>query len=236
MNDETAEATTAEMPIAFTAPEPPQVPQFFTPATNYWQITGNPKVFKAATNTLVATNDAAYTTWLAAGNTPTPISSESDLWGVMRTYLPEQYPEWLFNGTTFIQPAANNYTPAQIRGYAAQKRWETETGGISFEPRGGPSQGVMLPVNTSRESQSAINGAATAATRYEPFATQWKGTDNVFYPIDADTMILMGGSLQWHVKRCFDAEENCKTYTTLSQVDDEFLAVAQITYPDPAQP
>jgi hypothetical protein len=229
MNDETA---------TFVEPPPPSrfgvVP--FVPDTHYWQIVGNPKVFKAETNTLVATNDAAYTAWLAAGNRMTSIASESELWGVMRTYLPDQYPEWLFSGTTFIQPAVNNYTPAQIRGYAGQKRWETENGGIDFTPRGGPSQGVVLRINTVRESQTAINGAVAAAQQNPAYTTQWKTVDGTFHPLDAATVILIGGSVAYHVQRCFVAEEACHIHTTLSQVDDEFLAVAQIMYPDPAQP
>ena len=234
MNEDT-QIETAEAPTTFVVELPP--PTFgINPTTHYWQITANPKVFKAATNTLVATNDSAYTTWLAAGNKPTPIGSEIELWGVMQAYLPDQYPAWLFNGTTFIQPAANNYTPVQIRAYAAQVRWETETGGIDFTPRGGPSQGIVLRIKTERDSQTAINGAVAAAQANPAYTTQWKTDDGAFHPVDAVTVILIGGSVAMHVQRCFTAEENCQTYTVLSQVDDEFLAVAQQAYPDEAQP
>ena len=203
---------------------------------NYWQIAGNPKVFKAATNELVSTSDTGFTTWLAAGNRVTPIGSEVELWGVMRTYLPEQYPEWLFNGTTFIQPAANNYTPMQLKSYAAQKRWEVEVGGIDFTPRAGASQGVSMLVDTSRESQAAVDAAALTAERNPAFVVQWKTKDGVFREIEAATMILMGGSVAIHVQRCFDGEQNCQSYTTLSQIDDEFVPIGLLTYPDASQP
>lgn len=236
MNDTTAETPREATPFEDVQPPPPLAPPLFIPETNYWQITGNPKVFKAAQNTLVATSDSAYQTWLAAGHTPTPIGTETELWGVMQTYLPHMYPEWLWDGATFIQPAANNFTPAQVRGYAGQKRWETETGGINFEPRGGPSQGIVLRIKTDRESQTAINGAVAAAQENPSYTTQWKTADGTFHPVDAGTVILIGGSVSLHVQRCFVAEQACFDYTVLSQVDDEFITVAQNNYPDPSQP
>jgi Domain of unknown function (DUF4376) len=231
MNEQTQEQVVV-VPFSFA----PTAPLPFDAATHYWQIAGEPQVFRAATNTRVATADPAYQEWLGKGYTPTPIVSEADLWGVMQTHLPERYPDWLFDGTAFIQPAVNSYTTAQIKGYAAQKRWETETGGIDYKPPTGPSAGVVLWIKTDRESQSAIDAAAMAAQRSPAWTAQWKTADNEFHQLDANNIVELSGSVQWHIQRCFATENDCAGYTALSQVDQAFQALTVIEYPDPAQP
>jgi Domain of unknown function (DUF4376) len=191
---------------------------FFDPSNNYWQIAGETEVFWAAGNIRVPTTDANYAAWLAKGNQPTPINSEIDLWGVVRTYLADRYPEWL------------------IKGYAAQKRWDTEVGGLDYSPTGGPSSGVVLRIKTDRDSQAAIDASALAAQRYPTWTAQWKTADGTFHTLDANTIIEMSGSVQWHIQRCFETEQNCAGYTMLSQVDAAFVALTTIQYPDPAQP
>jgi Domain of unknown function (DUF4376) len=231
MNEQTQEQVIL-IPFSFA----PTAPLPFDAATHYWQIAGEPQVFRAATNTRVATADPAYQEWLGKGYTPTPIGSEVDLWGVMQTHLPDRYPSWLFDGATFIQPTVNNYTPTQIKGYAGQKRWETETGGIYYQPSAGPSAGTILRVETTRESQSAIDAAAMASQRVPTLIIQWKTADGAFHELDADNVIQMAGSVQYHVQRCFETEYNCQGYTALDQVDQAFQALMNIQYPDPAQP
>jgi hypothetical protein len=195
-------------------------------SNHYWQIEGETKIYSSATNTLIQTTDQNYQDWLTIGNVASPIPNEVELWGALQAAVPWQFPEWLFNGTTFIQPAVNNYTPAQIKSYAAMVRYNKETGGINFTPPSGPSQGIKLLIDTSRASVVNINNATLTAQQNPSYTTQWKTRDGAFHPVDATTMIAMNANVQKHVALCFSTELTCQSYTTTTAVDDAFSAIS----------
>ena len=194
----------------------------YNPANWYWIIGAESKVYSSKSNTLVAATDADYVAWTETGNVPTQIANEVELWQVLRTSLPQQFPAWLFNGETFVQPAINNYTPDQISGYAANVRWQKETGGLVFTPVSGPSQGIAFTVVTTRDARSAIDAAAITASKTAEWTTQWKDADGVFHPVDQATISQMQLEVQAFVEACFATEQSCQSFTTLGQVDDAF--------------
>jgi hypothetical protein len=203
------------------------IPPPYFPASSYWVIgSETTKVYFSGTNVRVDTTDSDYQTWLNAGNTAAPTPNEVDLWGSLQATVPQNFPAWLFNGTTFIQPAVNNFTPAQIKAYAALARYDKETGGINYTPASGPSQGIRLLLDTRRESVVNINNAVLAAQADSAYTTSWKCRDGTFHPIDATTAIQMGANVQKHVKLCFDTELTCQSYTTTVAVDDAFSAIS----------
>lgn len=191
-------------------------PKSYFPGKNYWQIAGQSNVYYSGTNVLVPTTDADYQTWVNAGNSPTPIPSEIELWGVLQAAVPSQFPAYLFNGTTFIQPAPNNLTAAQIKSYSADVRWKKETGGIVFRGH---------PIITTREAQSQIDTALAQATRNSAWVADWKCADATFWPIDVAICTAMAAACETFVNKCFGVEQDTVTnaaITTTTQVDNAF--------------
>lgn len=70
----------------------------YFPLAHYWIVAASTtQVFASATGTLVATTDATYVAWLAAGNLPTRIASWSDLNDVLAQQAPSA---WLLAAAT----------------------------------------------------------------------------------------------------------------------------------------
>lgn len=62
-------------------------PVNFTPANWYWAVANSTtQVFSSAVGDYVPTTDATHQAWLAAGNKPTKIDTESNLGGVLAQY------------------------------------------------------------------------------------------------------------------------------------------------------
>jgi hypothetical protein len=198
----------------------------YTPRDYYWQLSGHTKVYSSARNIEVLTTDQDYQDWLAKGYlAPVPIDTEANLWPVVHDSCPDMFPDWLFNGTSFIQPAINNYNPPQIKAYAAMVRYDKEVGGINYTPASGPSQGIKLMIDTARASVVNINNATLSAQADSSYTTQWKTKDGIFHSIDATTMIQMNVNVQAHVRTCFETEQTCQSYTTITAVDDAFALI-----------
>lgn len=111
--------------------------------------------------------------------------------------------------------------PIDLTAYAAQKRWEMETGGIEV---GG------MTVYTDDRSKMMIMGARIAATADPGFATQWKAADGSFVEIDAATIIAISDAVLAHVDACFAIEAQVldgignETITSTAEIDAAFAA------------
>ena len=116
-------------------------------------------------------------------------------------------------------PQVSNDT---LLAYAASKRWETETGGITIN-------GVK--VATDDRSKLMIMGAYAAAQANPNYTTQWVGSDGVAATLDATQVIAMGNAVQAHVAKCFatyvgiQAAIPAGTTTTYDQVDAAFAVI-----------
>jgi hypothetical protein len=84
---------------------------------------------------------------------------------------------------------------AQIAAIAA-RRYVAETGGITVS-------GVQI--DTGRDSQALITGAALNAFIDSTYVCNWK-TATGFVQLDAQTLIGVATTLRAHVQACFDRE------------------------------
>ena len=124
--------------------------------------------------------------------------------------------DWVAAGNTvppFEPPAPD------LVAYAAQKRWEKETGGVEI---GG------MPIHTDDRSKSLIMGARLAAAIDPNFTTSWKAADGSFVTVNAATIIAISDAVLAHVADCFAIEAqvivdiSAETITTPAQIDAAF--------------
>lgn len=118
--------------------------------------------------------------------------------------------------------AAHNPTivgkPALVA-YAADKRWQTEVGGIVI---GG------VPVSTDDRSKIMIMGARVAAAADAGWATVWHGADGQTYPLNATQMVAISNAVEAHVNATFATFASVKAdidegdITTLAEIDAAF--------------
>lgn len=86
-----------------------------------------------------------------------------------------------------------NFVKTQI----AAKRYAEETKGIVVNG---------FAINTERESQNLITGAALSAYMDENYICRWK-TPAGFVDLDAATLISVAQTMRQHVQNCFDRED-----------------------------
>lgn len=116
-------------------------------------------------------------------------------------------------------------TKIDLIAYAAQKRWEVETGGIILNG---------LEVHTDDRSKTLIAGARMGADNNPGFTAQFKSADGTFVMVDAPTVIAISDAVLTHVQNCFAIEDQVLsdiehgTITTSAQVDAAFAYIAPI--------
>ncbi len=81
-------------------------------------------------------------------------------------------------------------------GLIAARRYDAEIGGAEFN-------GIQL--NTERDSQGLILGAALEAFMNPDYHVYWK-TPAGFISLDASTVLLVAKTIRAHVQACFDRE------------------------------
>ena len=83
----------------------------------------------------------------------------------------------------------------------AARRYQAETGGITVEG---------LPIDTGRDSQSLITGAAVSAMLDPGYSVRWKAAGG-FVSLDAPQIIALASAVRRHVQACFDREAELVT-------------------------
>jgi hypothetical protein len=78
----------------------------------------------------------------------------------------------------------------------ARDRWEAETNGITFQG---------MTIDTSRESQALITGAALQATLDPTYTCRWK-TAQGFVELTTEMVLAVALAVRQHVQACFDRE------------------------------
>lgn len=191
----------------------------FNPANWYWIVSGSTtQVYSSARNIYVGLTDPAYTAWLAAGNSPSSIAQEADIWYYVGQ-LPN-FPSWLFNGTSFSQPAAGQYTKAQLTTYANIKQWALATGGYTTSVGGTP-----LKFDTSTIGQSLLSGKVLRLNQPNPpTIINWQ-FGSTFVAISATNFDPAATAVADFVQATFDTLKAVEaaiaagTITTIAQVD-----------------
>lgn len=200
-------------------PNSPIVPRVIEINNWFWTVADHAdQIYSSKRNIYVPAGDADYTAWTGKGNTAVPISSEPSLWGVLQSYggTTGQFPDYLFNGTTFVQPAFNNLTAVQVKAYTADVRWTKETSGIVFRSH---------PIITTREAQASINTATAQGVQNAALTWNWKLADGTFWVIDVPTQKAMATAVGAFIDKCFQTESATianPAITTTNQVDAAF--------------
>ena len=100
--------------------------------------------------------------------------------------------------------------------YAANRRWEVETGGIVI---------AGVPIATDDRSKTMILGARVAAAVNPQWTTVWHGSDGQTYPLNAAQMIAISNAVEAHVNATFASFADVKSaiedgvIKTFEQVD-----------------
>lgn len=106
-------------------------------------------------------------------------------------------------------------TEADLLAYAAAKRFEVETGGITVSGQ---------TIDTSRESQSMITGAYAYSQAHPEETIRFKAASG-WVTLDAATMAAIATAVGAHVQACFAAEAIVAaaiedgTITTAAEID-----------------
>lgn len=78
----------------------------------------------------------------------------------------------------------------------AARRYQAETAGITVNG---------MPLDTGRDSQALVTGAALAAVIDQNYTCQWKTADG-FVDLAAQQIIALASAMRAHVQACFDRE------------------------------
>ena len=124
---------------------------------------------------------------------------------------------WKWDGTNFIDPSILSKT--ELDSYAAKKRYEKETGGITVS-------GIYI--STDRQSQGMINGAFSFSQVFPNQTIKWKVADGVFADLNAQTITGIAVAVATHIQTCFATESTVNsqiqsgTITTSTEIDAVF--------------
>lgn len=122
---------------------------------------------------------------------------------------------FVFDGSDFAPVSPEEPSQADLRAYAAQKRWLVEVAGTFV---GG------IPVATDDRSKIMIMGARMKADTDPGFTTNWKAPGG-FQTLDAAAIIAISDAVSAHVDACFAAEAELLegieggTVTTREEID-----------------
>ncbi len=165
----------------------------FDPADWYWRVAGQDGVYSSRKRDYVSEEDDAYLNWLNDPlHRPTDIGSEALLVDVLkRVYPPGR--------------------PVNLPEFAAETRWELETGGIEI---GG------MPMRTDRESQALIHGAYSLAQVNEAASFRFK-TSTGFVSLTAAQMLEIGEAVAAHIQACFAWEADILDDISAGQLSSE---------------
>lgn len=101
----------------------------------------------------------------------------------------------------------------------ATRRWQAETAGITV-------QGMAL--DTGRDSQALITGAAVSAMLDPDYSVRWK-TGSGFVDLSAEQIIGVATAVRRHVQACFDREAELLALLDADELTD---AALQEGWPD----
>lgn len=116
-----------------------------------------------------------------------PMDIPVDAWVDVRMLMPKR---------VFDFPEAGAPVLADIATLISARRYQMETAGISVS-------GVFI--DTSRDSQALITGAALSAFMDSSYTCNWK-TDGGFVQLSAQDLIMIAKLVRAHVQACFDRE------------------------------
>lgn len=115
--------------------------------------------------------------------------------------------------TAAEKAARDSAIAAEWAGRIAARRFQAETGGVTV-------QGIQ--VNTERDSQSLLTGAAFAASLDPDYRIKWK-TASGFVELTGDQVIALATAVRAHVQACFDREAELLSAVADGSITGEML-------------
>jgi hypothetical protein len=123
-------------------------------------------------------------------------------------------------------------TPAILRAYASQVRYNYAVAGITFSAASG-----SVPVATDRISQMLINNLAAHAATLAPTATIDFTQNSIHYPLTAAECATLNTDVNNFVQQCRTIEASCltdlnsptPTILTYADVDAKFSGLRRMT-------
>lgn len=100
-----------------------------------------------------------------------------------------------WSGMITAEQRAEQARQSQIAAIAA-RRWQAETAGITVNG---------TAIDTGRDSQALITGAAVSAMLDAGYSVRWK-TPNGFIDLEGQEIIAMATAVRAHVQAAFDRE------------------------------
>lgn len=182
----------------------------YNPSNWYWIVAGSTtQVFSSASGTLVATSDATYQAWLAAGNLPSRIASWAELHDVLAAQAPAAWARALttLEASGALTPqqmlAARLATPVQVTSTANNA---TLGGSYAVDPvsqvkitaiAAGIAAGKGLPGGGATVGIADAAGAVHNfdASDYLNFAAAIESY--VYQLYTTEGVLLAGGSANW---------------------------------------
>lgn len=107
------------------------------------------------------------------------------------------------------EPVAAPDWPALI----AARRYQVETGGVTVEG---------IPVNTERDSQALLTGAAFAASLDPNYQIKWKAATG-FVELNRDQVIGLASEVRAFVQACFNREAELLGFVADGSITAEML-------------
>jgi Domain of unknown function (DUF4376) len=114
------------------------------------------------------------------------------------------------------EAAALAATKAGLLATLANKRWEKETGGMTYS-------GFAL--STDATSQTKYIGAVVGAQMDPTVTLKWKMADGQFVTLDAAAIVGVAMAVRGHVQACFDREAELKATIEAATTPAEIAAV-----------
>lgn len=108
---------------------------------------------------------------------------------------------------------------AQKKQEIAAARYEAETAGTTING---------ITIDTGRDSQALITGAAVAAMLDDDYSLNWKTTAG-FIHLSAPEIIAVAQAVRAHVQSCFDREGELVALVDAAQTSEELDAI-EITF------
>jgi len=131
------------------------------------------------------------------------------------------YPDALESAVTAAYGDLSPGLKAQLKAYAATKRWSIETGGCNV---------AGMLIDTSRDSQAQIMTAWRDLQENPGKILQWKQSNGVFIAVDQAKMDQIRQGVAMMISEVFDDEKQASdmieagTITTTAEVDAVFNA------------
>lgn len=104
---------------------------------------------------------------------------------------------WNYDGKVFAAPQILEPSSIDLTAYAAHKRWQVETGGITLN-------GVEIA--TDDRSKIMITGTRVKAVADPAYHEAWKTAAGSFVTLDAPSLIAISDAVLDHVSACFATE------------------------------